>query len=95
MFFLCFLQFIEEIAIFVQKERDIIVRIHLYLFAHAEPVIDFQVKFALEFFLIHFRFLCHEGLVLQISHNIVLGEILMQEEILYHNLLYLIQILLC
>lgn len=62
--FLSTLQLGEEVTVLMQEEGHIFIGVHFYLLAHFEAMVDLEVKFALELFLIYLRFLCHESLVL-------------------------------
>jgi len=76
----------------VQVIHEVIIGIHLNLFAHLEIMINYQVKFAFELFLVHLRFLCHKGLVTDFSHVVDLRKILVLLELIHDLVLNLLKI---
>jgi hypothetical protein len=53
----------------VQKERDLVIRIHLYLLVHVQLVIYKKVKPSLQLLLVHLWLLSHESLVQEIDND--------------------------
>lgn len=90
--FLSLFKLEQEVPPFVQVIHEVIIGIHLYLLAHFEIVINYQVKFAFELFLVHLGFLSYEGLIADVCHVVDLREILVLLELFHHLVLYLFEI---
>ena len=59
----------NKVPILVQKERDLVIRIHLYLLVHVQLVIYKKVKPSLQLLLVHLWLLSHESLVQEIDND--------------------------
>ncbi len=77
----------------MQMICEVIVCVHLYLFAHLEIMIDYQIEFSLELFLVQLRFLSDECFVADICHVVDLGKILILLKLILHLVLNLFKIL--
>lgn len=77
----------------MQKICEVIVCVHLYLFAHLEIMIDYQIKFSLELFLVQLRFISDECFVADICHVVELGKILILLKLILHLMFNLFKIL--
>ena len=84
----------DEVSPLVQVKSHTIIRIHLYLLAHEEVVIDLELKLALELFLLHLRLFSYEGLIAQVRHIVQLNEVLVLRELARDDQLDLLEVFL-
>lgn len=84
----------DEVSPLVQVKSHTIIRIHLYLLAHEQVVIDLELKLALKFFLLHLRFFSYEGLIAQVSDIVQLDEVLVLRELARNDQLDLLEVFL-